>query len=121
MKRYRLEKINKVTCDDLDLINGYKFSRKVTVTLYDEELIVAILTKKVDIALKKIIARFIGLDENDEDGGNQLLADIETLKRLLLRDYYKYIGKNKTKAYLLKLQEIESRVPNKTLKKTRAR
>lgn len=119
MEYFEIEKTSKKSNLEkkLELESGYKFKHKTIITMYNKHLIERVLAKKMDNSLKKIINLYNFLDEDDEDGVNELRAKIETLRNLLLGDYYKHMKKSKIKEYLIKLDSLDSKVKSKFTKK----
>lgn len=104
--------------------NGYRFSTKIDITLYDRELTASVLVKKIDSSFRQILKMLIELEnseEGDEEGANILAMRIETMRNIIMEKYLPYIGATRAKVYLLKLQEIGSRLPDYSVKKSRHR
>ena len=123
MEYFKVFKTEKEIELDANLIldKGYTFTHKYSITIYNKNLAKTILKRKIELSLKNIFKELIALDEDDGDGVASLKARIETLKNLLLSSYYPYIGESATKVYLLKLEDIKTRLPKEKSKKSRTR
>ena len=123
MEYFKVFKTEKEIELDANLIldKGYTFTHKYSITIYNKNLAKTILKRKIELSLKNIFKELIALDEDDGDGVASLKARIETLKYLLLSSYYPYIGESATKVYLLKLEDIKTRLPKEKNKKSRTR
>ena len=78
-----------------------------------------ILTKKIDLSFKNIINMIMLLDEESDEGDvYAITAKIDTLRRLLLEKYSKYIGVKSTETYLKRIEKLEGKVGNRKIKKS---
>ena len=106
----------------LSLKEGYKFNQKIKITLYNQTMIKYILIKKINTSLRNIINMILSLDnDEDEDGILEISAKIETLRKILIGKYSKYIGIKETEDYLKKLDKLEERVGTRKVKKSMRR
>lgn len=103
-------------------IEGYKFTPKNSsnkylevneVTIYDHEMIDAILTTKFNKTFMKVMQMARMLIESDEDDATSSSCDlcldqIELVRQILLNRYQKYLTAEKTELFLKKLRVIEN-------------
>lgn len=115
------KKKNKIVYLDYSL-DGYKFTPKNNlskylevneVTIYDHEMIDAILTTKFNKTFMKVMQMARMLIESDEDDATSSSCDlcldqIELVRQILLNRYQKYLNTEKTELFLKKLRVIEN-------------
>lgn len=103
-------------------LEGYKFNPKNNlnrylevneVTIYDHEMIDAILTTKFNKTFSKVMQMARMLIESDEDDASVSSCDlcldqIELVRQILLNRYQKYLNAEKTELFLKKLRVIEN-------------
>ena len=123
MKYFALDKTDNKSSlkDKTNFKKGYQFSKKVTITLYNNFLIKTILDMKFSAAFNKLLKVYTTIQDDDEEGVNELLIKSDTLKSIIMQKYYPYIGKSRTKQYLLKLENFENTLSKKITKKSRVR
>lgn len=124
MDYYSIYKTDKnFLCDNnITFKGGYSFNKKITITLYNAEMIEHILTKKFNKSLKNLINIYLML-ENDEEGDNNavdiLEPKIEVLRNLLLGTYARFLDAKTVEDCLNKLEKFERKVGKLTVKKSR--
>ena len=124
MKYFSITKTNKKNKMEpgLSLKEGYRFNQKIRITLYDNSMIDYILNKKINNTLKNIINMMVLLEEeSDEDSVLLISAKLETLRKLLLEKYSRYINNQDTESYLKKIEKLEERLGQRKIKKNRHR
>ena len=113
---------NNIVCLESSL-EGYKFNPRNSidkymevneVTIYDHEMIDAILTAKFNKTFLKVMQMAKMLIESDEEDDSTLsscglcLDQIELVRQILLNRYQKYLNAEKTELFLIKLRVIEN-------------
>lgn len=116
------KKKNKIVYLEYSL-EGYKFTPKNNsekylevneVTIYDHEMIDAILTAKFNKTFLKVMQMARMLIESDADDAEAssscdlCLDQIELVRQILLNRYQKYLNAEKTELFLKKLRVIEN-------------
>lgn len=106
------------------LRNGYQFKQKLSITLFNYGMINYIFNKKITNYLREIINIFI-LYEGDEDGEDEregiLIPKIETLRRLLIEKYSRFLTEGEIESYLTKCDKIECKTVYRKNQKSRSR
>lgn len=110
--------------DKITLQNGCQFKQKLTITIFNYGMINYIFNKKITNHLKEIINIFI-LYEDDEDGADEresiLIPKIETLRRLLIEKYARFLTEGEIESYLTKCDKIECKTVYRKNQKSRSR
>ena len=102
------------------LRNGYQFNQKIKITLFSYDIINYILNKKITNQLRDIINIFL-LYEDDEDGRETIiLPKIETLRRVLIEKYARYLTEGEIESYLTKCDKIECKTVYRKNQKSRS-
>ena len=120
MKYFKIKKIdyyNKLE-KTITFKNGYKFGSKTKIWIYDTGMIEYILAKKLDKYLKDILSLYLILDDNDDSSADELLIKLDTLRKILLGKYSKFLSDKLVKRYNYKLDNIEKRIESKKHKKS---
>lgn len=120
---YKTDEVKKST-KPLSFKDGYSFTKKMVITLYESGLIKHVLTTKINNSLKSIINLYLMIEE-DEDGESEasretLLPKIELMRRMLLEKYAMFLGIDEVESYLNKLEKLEKKIGKKQYKKTRS-
>lgn len=107
----------------IKLIGGYNFVKKISITLYNRDMVRYILLKKLNNSLKSIINLYL-LCEDSEDTDSEanrdiLLPKIELMRKLLLERYSLFLNREEVEDYLIKLEKMERKVGNMPTKKSR--
>lgn len=122
MNYFLISKSDKIFKSDKKITpkGGYKFNQKIAISLYNNDMIRYILTKKINKSLKDIINLYL-LNEEDADGCEELMPKIEFLRSLLIEKYSKHLNQYEVDAYLTKLEKLESKMFSSHSKKSRRR
>lgn len=104
------------------LKDGYKFNQKVSITLYNYDMISYILKRKINNSLKAIINLYLLYDDEDDSTRiSEILPKIELLRNILLENYSKWLDEDEVRGYLSKLDKIEKKLGVDKSKKSRSR
>lgn len=104
----------------ITLKDGYEFHQRIKITLYDYQMINYIFNKKITKYLQEIINLFL-LYEDDEDGREGILVPkIETLRRLIIEKYSRYLTEGEIESYLTKCDKIEYKTISRKKQKSRS-
>lgn len=122
MKYYVIERTNqKASWNSRKFKRGFTFNKKECITLYESNMIRYVLTTKLNKILKKYIN--IYLNTSDEDASDttigNLLPKIETMRKVLLKDYAPYLRATDIESYLTRLEKLEMKINKKINKITK--
>lgn len=101
---------------------GLSFHQKMSITLYNYEMIRYILVKKMNKSLKKIINLYLlyNSEEGEESGDIEaLIPKVEFLRKVFIENYALYMTENEIESYLTKLDKLENKISSRTVKKSR--
>ena len=115
------------SCDKpIVLTGGYNFVKKISITLYNREMMNYILTKKLNKSLKNIINLYLLCansedDETDDEAAREaLVPKIDLMRSILLEKYSFFLNKEVIEDYLNKIEKLEKKVGNLQSKKSRS-
>lgn len=93
-------------------IDGYSITKKMTITIFNNELKSSIFKKKTDKKMDNLFNLFMFLENNedDEEGGHLLAAGIEEMQ-ILLAENPNLFTNAELNSYYDKLDTMEARMP----------
>ena len=93
-------------------IDGYSITKKLTITIFNNELKSSIFKKKTDKKMNNLFNLFMFLENNedDEEGGHLLAAGIEEMQ-VLLAENPNLFTNAELNSYYDKLETMEARMP----------
>ena len=93
-------------------IDGYSITKKMTITIFNNELKSSIFKKKTDKKMNNLFNLFMFLENNedDEEGGHLLAAGIEEMQ-ILLAENPNLFTNAELNSYYDKLDTMEARMP----------
>lgn len=114
---YKTKKVSKTTFVK-DCSGGFVMHPKVSnlvidnITVFDVNIISYFIEKQFLIKLKKILQMFIGdNDDNDE----AILCELDSLEKIILREYKKYLSVDEIKKMLKELYVLKQKILSKNL------
>ncbi len=101
--------------------NGFTFSQKYYITLYDYDMIRYVLITKMNKSLRGFINIYLMVNDDDEDNGTleSLIPKIETLRSIFIEKYALYLRETEIEAYLTKLDKLEEKIDSRLNRKSR--
>ena len=103
-------------------IDGYSITKKMTITIFNNELKSSIFKKKTDKKMNNLFNLFMFLENNedDEEGGHLLAAGIEEMQ-ILLAENPNLFTNAELNSYYDKLDTMEARMPVERISQSRGR
>lgn len=124
MKYYLISKTDKTFKSNAGIVlaGGYNFKQRLSITLYDANMINYILNKKIKNSLKSIISLYLLYEDGEDDGDSveTLLPKIEVLRRILIEKYALYLSEGEIESYLTKCDKLEAKIANFGSKKSKS-
>lgn len=125
MKYYSIvKKSNKTQINKrIVLKGGFSFKQKIGITLYENNLVRYILSKKMDKAIYKLISAYVATENDDDDDSERqaLLPKLELLRKTLIDNYARYFSEYEIESYLMKIDHLTDRIQSKLHKKSKRR
>lgn len=95
----------------MNLNEGYSFSQKLNIKVYNSDIIRFILKKKINNQIDKLMKMLILVDNADDDDSSlELYSKVETLKLLLFEKYSIYLSNEDIQLFLYKIGNIEDKI-----------
>ena len=103
-------------------IDGYSITKKMTITIFNNELKSSIFKKKTDKKMNNLFNLFMFLENNedDEEGGHLLAAGIEEMQ-ILLAENPNLFTNAELNSYYDKLDTMEARMPVERISQRKGR
>ncbi len=104
----------------LKLFGGYSFNQKISITIYNYNIIRYILLKKLNNSLKSIINSYILFEQDEDSDASALLPKLETLRNIFIEKYAFYLTESEIESYLMKIDRITEKVSANNVRKSRS-